>query len=47
MNLNTCPSFAISNKSNFASRHIRNNGKCMGGYSLTKQFPNVNNLFGG
>ena len=45
MNLNIHPSLVVSYQSNLTGRHVRNNGKCVRGYSLTKQFSDVNNLF--
>ena len=45
MSLNIHPSFVVSYQSNLTGRHVRNNGKCVRGYSLAKQFSDVHNLF--
>ena len=44
MSLNIHPSLVVSYQSNLTGRHVRNNGKCVRGYSLTKQFSDVHNL---
>ena len=45
MSLNIHPSLVVSYQSNLTGRHVRNNGKCVRGYSLAKQFSDVYNLF--
>ena len=45
MNLDIHPSLVVSYQSNLTGRHVRNNGKCVRGYSLAKQFSDVHNLF--
>ena len=45
MSLNTHPSLVVSYQSNLTGRHVRNNGKCVRGYPLAKQFSDIHNLF--